>query len=84
LGTPRIARRAKMFVISKEHTSLAAAERMRLLQYRFEHRRTVAGRGIDDLQDLGCRSLPLQRLIALSCALGKLTLQIGDELLGIG
>ena len=38
---------------------------MRLLQYRVEYRREVAGRRIDDLQDLGCRGLLLQCLARL-------------------
>jgi hypothetical protein len=35
---------------------------MRLFQYRIEHRREIAGRGADDLQDFGGRSLLLARL----------------------
>ena len=50
---------------------------MRLLQDRIEYRREIAGRGIDDLQHLGSRGLPPQRLVALGSALGKLPLQIG-------
>jgi len=46
--------------------------------------RTSAGRRIDDLQYLGGRGLPPQRLVTLGSAFGKLTLQIGYELLGIG
>ena len=41
------------------------AEAVRLLQYRVEHRREVAGRGVDDLQHLGGRGLLLQRLARL-------------------
>jgi hypothetical protein len=57
---------------------------LRCFQYCIEHRREIARRGIDDLQYLGDRGLPLQRLVALGSALGKLPLQIGYELLGIG
>ena len=39
---------------------------MRLLQDRIEHRREVAGRGIDDLQHFGGRGLLLQGLARLS------------------
>src|SRR3954463_7550516 len=35
---------------------------MRLLQYRFKYRCKLAGRGVDDLQHLGGRSLLFQRL----------------------
>jgi hypothetical protein len=42
-----------------------AAEAVRLFQYRVEHRREVAGRGVDDLQHLGGRGLLLQRLARL-------------------
>jgi hypothetical protein len=38
---------------------------MGLLQYCFEDGREIARRGIDDLQDLGSRSLLLQRLTRL-------------------
>jgi hypothetical protein len=38
---------------------------VRLLQDRVEHRREIARGRIDDLQHLGGRGLPLQRLVAL-------------------
>ena len=41
------------------------AEAVRLFQHRVEHRREVAGRGIDDLQYLGGRGLLLQCLARL-------------------
>ena len=49
------------------HQTSAAPERRtaqphRLLQHRIEHRRQIAGRGVDDLQHLGRRGLLLQRL----------------------
>jgi hypothetical protein len=56
----------------------------RLVEHRIEDRGEVAGRGVDDLQHLGARGLLLQRLVTLGFALGKLTLQIGYELLRIG
>jgi hypothetical protein len=49
-----------------------------------EHWCKIAGRGIDDLQDLGGRGLPLQRVGKFRFTLGKLTFQIGDDLLRIG
>jgi hypothetical protein len=56
----------------------------RLLQDRVEHRREVARRGINDLQDRGGRGLPLQRRGKFSLTLDKPESQIGYELLGIG
>ena len=38
---------------------------MRLLQHRVEHRRQIAGRGVDDLQHFGGRGLLFQRLALL-------------------
>ena len=46
-------------------TVSALAQPQRLFQHRIEHRREVAGRGIDDLQHLGGRGLLLQRLARL-------------------
>ena len=37
----------------------------RLFEHRVEHRGEIAGRGIDDLQDLGGRGLLVQRLAGL-------------------
>jgi len=42
-----------------------APQGVRLFQDRIEHRREIAGRGIDDLQYLGGRGLLLQRLARL-------------------
>src|SRR5215469_9589723 len=46
-------------------SGLAQADRP--CQHRIEDRREVAGRGIDNLQDLGHRGLSRQRFIALGC-----------------
>src|SRR5436190_1005114 len=46
-------------------TGCSTAEAMSLLQDRVEHRREVAGRGVDDLQYLGGRGLLLQCLARL-------------------
>jgi hypothetical protein len=67
-----------------ESAELASAETVRPLQYGVEHRREIARRAVDDLQQLGDRGLPLERLVALGSAPGKLPLQIGYKLLGIG
>ena len=60
------------------------AQAQRLVQYCVEHRCEITGRGIDDLQHLGDRGLSRQSLVSLGSALGKLTLQIGIDLMGIG
>src|SRR5438045_3213905 len=52
-------------VISHQRAELCAAQGMRLLQYRVEYRRQIAGRGIDDPQHLGGRGLLLQGLLRL-------------------
>jgi hypothetical protein len=74
----------KFAVISKEDTVFGTAEDVCLFQYRVEDRCKIAGRTLDDLQYLGGRCLPLQRLVTLGFALGELTLKIGYEPLGIG
>ena len=61
-----------------------AAQTQRLLQNRIEYREEVTGGAVDNLQYFGGRSLPLQPRISLGSAFGKLTLQIGYELCGIG
>jgi hypothetical protein len=62
----------------------SAAQSQCFLEHCLEYWGEVAGRGVDDLQDLGGRGLPLQRLVTLGSAIGKLTLQIGYQLLGMG
>ena len=54
---------------SKQRGIGCAAEPLRSLNHRIEHRREVAGRGVDDLQHLGACCLPAQRLITLGVAL---------------
>jgi hypothetical protein len=73
-----------------ESAMIDAAEPHRLFQHRLEHRRKVAGRGIDSLQDFGGGGLLLKRLVtlrsevvSLGVALSKLTLEFRDELLRI-
>jgi hypothetical protein len=60
------------------------AQHVRLFQYHVEYGGEITARGIDDLQYLGGRGLPLQPLVTLGFALGKLASQISYELLGIG
>jgi hypothetical protein len=49
-----------------------AAQRMRLLQDRIEHRGEIAGRGIDDAQHLSSRGLLLQGFVRLGDQSGVL------------
>ena len=58
-------------VIRVEVTATSLAQPGRLFEHRLKHRRQVTRRGIDGLQHLGGRGLPLQRLVALGFALGK-------------
>ena len=46
-------------VEQKQGAARRAAVRVRLFQYRLEDRLQLTGRGIDDLQYLGCRGLLL-------------------------
>jgi len=78
-------------IVNQEMPVRRLAKPYHLCEHRVEHRSEVTGRGVDDAQDLGGRGLLLQRLVTLgfalgkfSLTLGKLTLQIGYELLGIG
>ena len=65
--TPSYATRAKLLAVigSSMTRSAASHRRMRLFEHRVEHRREIAGRGIDDLQYLGGRGLLLQCLARL-------------------
>jgi hypothetical protein len=49
---------------------------VRLFEHRVEHRREVAGRGVDDLQDLGRGDLLLQRLGDPAIALLELPIAV--------
>ena len=49
-------------IIRQECTERRRAQPQRPLQHRIEHRRQIAGRGVDHLQHLGGRGLLLQRL----------------------
>ena len=65
-GTPSRRRpRETLAVVGLQAADSGAAQRVRLFQHRVEHRREVAGRGIDDPQHLGGRGLLLQGLARL-------------------
>ena len=70
------------------------AQTQSLFEYRLEHRRAwptprasvsaaATGSCVDDSQDVGGRGFSGERLVTLSLTLGKPTLQIGYDLLGI-
>ena len=52
--------RVKTLAVAENQTPSAPRKRVRLFEHRVEHRYEVAGRGIDDLQDLGGGGLLLQ------------------------
>ena len=60
-----------------------AAQGVRLFEDRVEHRREVAGRGVDDLQNLGGGGLARERFVALGRARSKLALEVRDYLLWV-
>ena len=64
-------------VISHKCATSGPAEAVRLFEYRLEHQRQVTGRRIDNAEHLSGRGLPLQRLVTLGFALGKLSLTLG-------
>ena len=63
---------------------LDAAKAVRLFKNSVEHRGEIAGRRIDVLKHLCQGHLAGQPRVALGSAFGKLTLQIGYQLRGIG
>ena len=63
---------------------LYAAKGVRLFEDRVEHRGEIAGRRIGGLKHLCQGRLAGQPRVALGSAFGKLTLQIGYQLRGIG
>jgi hypothetical protein len=85
-------------VADHQCAELGAAEAARFFQDRIEHWREIAGRRIDDAENLGgggllgeslitldrpLSQLPL-RFVPFGSAFGKLTLQISYDLLGLG
>ena len=71
-------------VAGRQKPELRLAEAHRPFEYRIEYRREIAGRGVDDLQDLLGRSLLLQKLVAVDEACLQPLLEFGDGLLEIG
>src|SRR6516162_127656 len=78
-------------IIEQQAPVFDAAQAVRFFQDGIEDRREITGRRIDDLQYLGGRGLLFAYLVTFGSAfgkfsltLGKLTLQIGYKLLGIG
>jgi hypothetical protein len=57
---------------------------MRLFQNRVEDGFKVAGRGIDDLQDLGGSGFSSKRRVALSLAFSERTSKVSNDLVRIG
>src|SRR5271155_2390781 len=64
-------------VIGHQGTQGGAAEAVRLLQDRLEHRPRVAGRAVDGAQHLGQCRLPRQRRVALGMALVEFAPELG-------
>ena len=50
----------------RQESEIGLAQPHGLFQHRIEHRRQIAGVGVDDLQHLGCRGLLFQRLLRFS------------------
>jgi hypothetical protein len=65
-------------VIGQQAAKGRLAQPHRLFEDRIEDGAEIAGRGVDDLQDLGGRGLAGQSLIALGADLSKLAPQLGN------
>src|SRR5438067_1358196 len=70
-------------VVDQQVAMSRAAQPQRLSQHGMEHGVEVAGRGVDDLQDLGGRGLLRQGLVPLGGAKRQLAPKVGDYLRGI-
>ena len=70
-------------VIGQQAAKGRLAQKHRLFEDRVEHRGEVAGRGVDNLADLGGGGLAGQRRVALGAALRELAPEIGDGPRGI-
>ena len=57
--------RERLSVIGLHDRESSVAKSNRLIEHGVEHRRKVAGRGVDDLQHLSSRGLLLERLARL-------------------
>ena len=82
LGIRRVA--VDLAIAYSERPGIGAAKPGGGFDHRVQHRLDIGGRAADDVKHLGCRGLVFESLVALGSAFGKLTLQIGYELLGIG
>src|SRR6516165_10122731 len=83
--TPRTRHRAVGLALAYcDRCDIRAAKPGNRFDYCVQHRLHIGGRAADDLEHVAGRGLVLERLVALSSAFAKLTLQIGYELLGIG
>ena len=71
-------------VTGRQKPELRLAEPHRPFEYCVEYRREIAGRGVDDLQDLVGRSLLLQKLVAIGEACLQPLLEFSDGLFEIG
>jgi hypothetical protein len=65
-------------VPDEESTKVRFAQPQGLLKDRIEHWREVAGRGVDNLQDLGTRGLLCNRFGKFGIALGEPALRFGE------
>jgi hypothetical protein len=81
----------KLAIICPQNSKRGLTEPYGPFENCIEHRREIAWRGVDDLQYLGGRGLSGQRCVPfgigcgkLALKIAKLTLQIDNELLGIG
>jgi hypothetical protein len=91
-------KREALFVIGAKMPKVRVTQSDRVTEHRLKYRLKAAGRGVDDLQDLGSCGLLgvslialdrplsqlLMRFVPIGSALGKLTFEIGYPLLGIG
>jgi hypothetical protein len=56
----------------------------RLFKHRIEDRGEIAGRGINDLQDLGGSGFSSKRRVALNLAFGERASKVSNDLVRIG
>jgi hypothetical protein len=82
--TPRRRETGALAVDKPKRALYRTTEPERLFEHRVEHGPEVARRAVDNLQDFGGSGLALQPFVTLGSTFGKLALQIGYELFGIG
>src|SRR3954452_22151119 len=71
-------------IIGRHETEGRLAQAHRLFEDRVEHRGEVAGRRIDDLEDLGYRGLLDERFVTFRSGFRQLTLQCGYGAFALG